>query len=113
MKTNPNYIKVLLDKNAIIVEFHCTLRDVNINSDDVLGKNWFDTFIDATDKEEVFKKFTELLDEDIKGITTHVNDILVCNSQHRFIHFTNEVITVNNEKYISSFGVENMDILRY
>ncbi len=109
MKTNQNYIKVTLDKNATIVEYECTLRDVKSNIVDVIGKNWFDTFIDKRDNEKVFTVFTELLNNKTKEWKTYKNDILCTNGSHKFIDFTNEVIIKNGEKFIYSFGVEHID----
>ena len=110
MKTNPHYLKVVLDKNAIIVEFECTLRDAYVTStNDVIGKNWFDTFIDTNDKENVLKIFNELLDNQTEKWETYRNDVHCLNGSHRYIDFINEVITKDGKRFISSYGVEHMD----
>jgi len=112
MKTNPHFLKVLLDKNATIIEFECTLRETEITStDDIIGKNWFDTFIDAGDKENVLRTFNELLNNQTAKWETYKNDICCLNGSHKYIDFINEVITKDDEKFISSYGVENMDNL--
>ena len=109
MNKNQHYIKVVLDKNATIVKFECTLRDVKPDSTDVIGKNWFDTFIDNKDKETVFKVFTNLLNWQTATWKTYENDIKCLDGKHKFIDFENEIIIKDGEKFISSYGVEHMD----
>ena len=109
MNTNPHYLKVVLDKNAIIVEFECTLRDIKSDFIDVIGKNWFDTFIDSIDKEKVLKVFNGLLNNQTEKWKTYENDVKFLDGQHKFIDFINEVIIKDSEKFTSSFGVEHID----
>jgi len=110
MKNNPHYLKVILDRDATIVEFECTLRDIKSDFSDVIGKNWFDTFIESSDKETVLKVFTDLLNNNnIEQLNTYENDIKCADGHHKLIDFHNETITKNSEKFISSFGVEHID----
>lgn len=50
---NKRFIRAVLDKNAIIQEFQCTLNSDCYDSKDVVGKNWFDIFIGPSDHEKV------------------------------------------------------------
>lgn len=108
MNNYENYIKVVLDKDANIVKFESTLDDVEIDSKSVIGKNWFETFIDYSDLEKVMNVFNNLLNNQVEEWKTYKNDIKLPDGTHRFIDFTNEVIVVNDEKFISSFGIEHM-----
>lgn len=107
MNYNPHYIKVVLDKNADIVEFDCTLKDTQsqlLNKQ--IGKNWIDTFIDISDRDEILKVFNGLLQNQTEEWETYENDIKCIDGTHKRIDFINEVIIKDDEKFISSFGVE-------
>ena len=107
MNTNPYYLKTVLDNNATIIEFECSIRDVNLDPKDIIGENWFDIFIDNVDKENVLKVFNGLF-ENTKKWETYKNDIIMGN-QHKFINFSNEIIIKNGEQFISSIGTEYID----
>ena len=109
MKNNPHYIKVVLDKDAKIVDLECTLRDVALDTAGMIGKNWFDTFIETSDKEEVLKIFSDIFKNQTKKWKTFENDIKISDRNHKFIDFTNEIFSKDGEKYIVSFGVEHID----
>ena len=106
MTKNPHYIKVILDKNGIIVEFKSTLRGLQYTKEEVIGKNWFDTFIANNDKEEILKVFNDLFNNQTEVWETCNNDIRCKGGGHLYIDFTNDIITINGEKYVYSFGVE-------
>jgi hypothetical protein len=108
MIKNNHYIRVLLDEEATIVEFECTLLDVTSNYSDMVGKNWFDTFIDVVDKQEIQKIFYNTIHEKNGKWTTYKNDLQI-DSGHRFIDFENEVIMIENKKYILCIGTEHID----
>ncbi len=110
MNTNPHYLQVILDKNATIIKFKCTLRNSDIKPEDVLGKNWFDLFIEDIDKEKVMKVFNGLLSNKTKKWKSFENDIVIKN-QHKFIDFDNELSIKDGELLLFSTGVEHMDNL--
>jgi hypothetical protein len=47
LANNKQYLRAVLDENAIIQEFESTLGIECHSSSDVVGKNWFDIFIDS------------------------------------------------------------------
>lgn len=102
-----NYIYVELDINGTILDLKCTLLDCRIDVKDFIGKNWFDCFIETTDKENVLKVFKELLEDKTQEWKTYKNDIK-CPTSHRLIDFTNEVVIRNGEKIICSKGIEHI-----
>ena len=99
-------INVVLDKNATIVRFKCTLRDTNINPNDVIGKNWFDIFIKNSDKEKVMEVFNGLFKNELREWKSYRNDILI-NNQHKLIDFDNTIMVKGSEKLLSFVGVEH------
>lgn len=109
MQHKPFFIKVLLSNKGIIENFECTLRDSECKPLEIIGKNWFDTFINTTDKELVLKVFSELFENKTEEWKTFGNDIQCPNGTHRRIDFTNEIIVMNGQKYMSSYGIEHMD----
>ena len=109
MKRNPHYIKVILDKDATIIEFECTLREVKGDLEDVVGKNWFDTFIATTDKDAVLEVFKDFFTTENSKWVTYENDIKCIDGTYRLIDFINEIIVKDGEQFLSSFGVEHYD----
>ena len=84
-------------------------KNLKVAIADVIGKNWFDAFIDNVDNEKVFKVFKDLLNNQTDKWKTYKNDIRFTTGQHKFINFTNKIMIRDGEKFISSFGVEYMD----
>lgn len=110
MNTSEHYIKVVLDKDATIVDFECTLREAKIKDmGTVIGKNWFETFIEDSDKENVLKVFTELFNNEPNKWHTYENDIKCMDGRYRLIDFENEIIIKDNIKLLHCFGIEHMD----
>jgi hypothetical protein len=104
---NKQYIRGILDENAIIKEFESTLKVECHNSSDVLGKNWFDVFIDSRDYKNVMDVFRSLFDKDEKTWVTYENDIKCKNGTHILIDFKNSVEIKDGKKYISFIGTEH------
>lgn len=101
-----NYMKILLDKDATIIEFNCSLDGINSNID-VVGKNWFDNFIDSENKEEIIKVFKKVLnDHNLNEWKTHVNPIKIDNNM-KVIEFRNQTLIKNGERFVHSLGIEH------
>lgn len=109
MKTHPHHINVLLNRDAIIVKFECSLVDSKVIDSDMIGKNWFDTFIETTDKEKVLTVFKELFDNKTEKWKTYNNDVKCSSNHHRYIDFENEIITKDGQKLLHSYGIEHME----
>lgn len=104
---NKQYIKGVLDENAIIKEFESTLKVECHNSSGVIGKNWFDVFIDSRDHEKVMGVFKSLFDKDEKKWETYANDIKCKNGTHILIDFKNSIEIIDGKRYISFIGTEH------
>ena len=48
---------VILNEKGEIVDFYNTIDGIGWDEKEVIGKNWFDIFIDPVDKEKIFKVF--------------------------------------------------------
>jgi hypothetical protein len=107
MNSADNYIYVELDNNGTILNLECTLLDCRIDVKDFIGKNWFEYFIETSDKKNVLKVFKELFEDKTKEWKTYKNDIK-CPTSHRLIDFTNEVINRDGQKIICSKGIEHI-----
>ncbi len=103
----PPYIIVILDENGTIIDFESTIEPF-CNDKEVIGKNWFDTFINPHDKEKIFTVFLEILQGNDKAYQTYKNDIFCKDGTHRLIDFYNRLVTKNGKKYTFSFGIEHM-----
>ena len=103
-----SYIRVVLDKNATIIDFESKLAqdEANYKKDEVLGKNWFDTFVDAVNLEEIKDVFYKAFRDDDHNWESHSNDIKCKNGEHKLIDFENHMEEINGEKVIVSFGKE-------
>jgi len=104
---NKHFIRAVLDENAIIQEFECTLKDGCYNCNDTIGKNWFDIFIDSRDYEKVMSVFRSLLDKDEKKWESFANDIKCKNETHVLVDFKNSVETREGKRYIVTVGTEH------
>ncbi len=107
MNINPNSIYVELADSGIILDLKSTLLDCPIDVNDFIGKNWFDTFIETTDREKVLKVFKGLFEEKTQEWKTYKNDIK-CVNKYRLIDFTNKIIIKNGRKVICSMGTEHI-----
>ena len=107
MITTP-YVKVILNSEAEIVDFECELSELKYSPEEVIGKNWFDVFIDEVDKKQVMKVFQELFDGKEKEWETFENNIVCKNNQHKLIDFHNQIFERDDVKYINSIGIEHV-----
>lgn len=108
MVKTPN-MNVILNEQGTIVDFHCDLLDTEYSRDELLGKNWFDIFIDAQDKEKVVVIFRRLLLAEEGEWATCENDISCKNSDHKFMIFHNQLIFIDGERFIKCVGIEYHD----
>ena len=81
MNSKPeNYIRVLLDEKGTIIEFECNFKEKDVPDISVIGKNWFDTFINANNTKEIEEVFRYLLlNGDSKKWKTYANTIKIGN----------------------------------
>lgn len=106
-RTKPQ-LEVLLDENGDIIEFSCNLPDVEIDSIDVIGLNWFETFISPSDKDKILEVFKDIIKNNQEKWKTYKNDVKFGNYGHKLIDFENEVIIIDGKKYLKSYGIEHM-----
>ncbi len=107
MRIERNSIYVELDENGTILNLNSTLQDCPINTQDFIGKNWFDTFIEVSDREKVLVVFRGLFEEKTQKWKTYKNDIK-CEDRYRLIDFTNEIVMRNGQKILCSDGIEHI-----
>ncbi len=103
----PPYLLVVLDENGTIVDFQCDMEGIDYEPQQVIGKNWFDLFIDPADKERIFTVFKEILEGKDREYETYKNDILAKNGSHKLIDFYNKLLTHNGKRYTFSVGLEH------
>lgn len=105
------YLNVILNQNGIILSFESTIEELEYAQDEVLGKNWFDIFIEPTDRNEMFQLFIECFYSDKfleKKLELHTNDVRTKNGHHKLIDFENEmVLSHTGEKFIFVKGIEH------
>jgi len=102
-------ITVILNRDAIIVDIMSDIIELKFAKADVIGKNWFDTFIAPADRDKVMEVFTGLLNGAHKKWHTHRNDIKSQDGKHLLLDFENNIFIENGETYILSKGVLHYD----
>ncbi|MBA3025329.1 MAG: hypothetical protein FP820_02850 [Sulfurimonas sp.] len=104
---NKKFIRAVLDEDAIICEFECTLGNDCYSSDYAVGKNWFDLMIDTSDYAKVMKVFQSLINGDDKEWETFANDIKCRRGTHMLIDFKNCIEIREGKKYLVTVGTEH------
>ena len=103
-----NIIKVILDENAIILDFECTFSSLECyTKEEVVGKNWFEIFIEPNDNNDVKKVFLEAFTNKTTSWKTHSNDVLCKDGTHKLIDFENSITPYGDTKVIISLGREH------
>ena len=103
------HLMVILNEKGEIVDFYNTIDGIGWDEKEVIGKNWFDIFIDPVDREKIFKVFQEIIAGNEATYNTYKNDILCKNGTHKLIDFYNRRIDKDGSKYTFSVGVEHID----
>jgi PAS domain-containing protein len=104
------YISVTLDKKWDILDFDSTIEGLEYDKSEVIGKNWFDMFIEPDDQNKVLQLFqnnfycNDLLN---KNLWQHITDIKTKDGHHKLIDFENTILIYDNgKKVLYSKGVE-------
>ena len=103
------YLVVILNEQGDIVDFYSSIDAVGYTPEEVIGKNWFDIFIDPVDREKIFHVFQEIIAGNDRDFETYKNDITCKDGKHIFIDFYNKLVTKNNRRYTFSVGLEHLD----
>ncbi len=100
------YLLVILDDRANIVEIEITLENAQYQPEELIGRNWFEIFIDTAYEGTIKKVFEEVL-AGSGTYTTYKNDIVCKDGSHRFIDFHNTVFEKDGKKFVRSIGIEH------
>ncbi len=103
------YLAVILNEKGEIVDFYSTIDAIGYTPQEVIGKNWFELFIDPVDKEKVLHVFKEIISGNDRDFETYKNDITCKNGQHIFIDFYNKLVTKKGKKFTFSVGLEHLN----
>ena len=105
------YISVTLDDKGEILDFKSTIEGLEYEKSDVIGKNWFDMFIEPEDQSEVLKLFqNNFYSDDLlnKSLWQHITDVKTKDGDHKVIDFENTILVYDNgKKVLYSQGVEH------
>lgn len=104
-------IRVILDEKGNILDYESTIKGLEYDKSEVIGKNWFDIFIEPEDQSKVLKLFNDnfysndLLD---KSLWQHITDIKTKDQYHKLIDFENTILVYDNgKKALYLKGVEH------
>ncbi len=96
---NSESIIVIIDNNKKIVflnSFGCELIGYKIK--EVIGKNWFETFVPKRKREELIKVFEKIIQGESQVIKTYSYPILLRGGLERIILWKNSIITDQNNE---------------
>ncbi len=105
---NEKYLRAVLDENATIVSFESNLlHNHGYPLEEVVGKNWFDMFVDASDMKETMDYFREIISAKDGKIYRRTNDIILKDKTHMLLDFENTTFTKDGKKFILFVAKEN------
>jgi len=118
------YVAIILDKDAKIVEFESTIKNLISSKNQLLGTNWFDLFVESNDTNKVLQSLSNIFCDDIK-VCKQFWKHLICTEKERVDNDLNRiennvVIYDNGKKALSSkdgrtiviLGIKNYFILK-
>jgi hypothetical protein len=105
------YISVTLDEKGEILDFESTIDGLEYDKSEVIGKSWFDIFIEPNDQNKVLKLFQDnFYSDDLlnKNLWQHITDIKTKDGNHKLIDFENTILVYDNgKKVLYSKGIEH------
>ncbi len=101
------HLKVILDEEATIIVFECDLFEGKYMPEEVIGKNWFETFIDAQDREKMKSVFKQFIHGQGKEWQTFENDIVCKSGRYKLLDFNNQLFEKDGVQYVNSIGIEH------
>jgi PAS domain-containing protein len=108
---NQLYISITLDEKGYILDFESIIEGLKYDKSEVIGKNWFDMFIEPIDQSEVLKLFRDnFYSDDLlnKSLWQHITDIKTKDGHHKLIDFENTILVYDNgKKALYSKGIEH------
>ncbi|MEJ5273332.1 MAG: GAF domain-containing protein [Spirochaetota bacterium] len=99
-----------LGKNSKIILFNRFAEELTgYQSDEVIGKNWIEIFIDKEDKETLYNEWNNLIKN--KRNDNYLNYIITKNGNKRLINWNNIVLKdLNDNDFVLSIGMDITDL---
>lgn len=72
--------------------------------EEVVGKNWFDNFVEKTDKADLVSLFSETIDLDMDSATNFENNIINSRGERRIIAWRNTRVVDENEHVVGTIS---------
>ncbi len=96
---------VALDSDGIVTLVNRKSCEVlGYDSKEIIGKDWFKTFIPKSLREEVHRTFTSLMKGDIEPVECFENPVLTKNGEERITAWHNTVLTDGTGKIVGTLG---------
>lgn len=100
---------ILIDSNGVIRNYECRFDEmICYTPEEIIGKNWFDVFIDENDKDKIRPVFKDIMNNHPEEYLFFRNDILSKDGRHILLDFHNRLISLNDKKYIFSIAIEHL-----
>lgn len=105
-----HYFEITLNQEGIIFKFESNIKGLDYQEKDIVGKSWFDIFIEPTEQERFKKLFEDHFhSEDFFNtpLWKHTTDIKTQDGHHKLIDFENTILIYpDGRKALYMLGLE-------
>ncbi|MDD2368075.1 MAG: hypothetical protein PHQ90_02155 [Sulfuricurvum sp.] len=104
-----HYLNVILNSDGIILEVEANMLDIELNHDSLRGKNWYESFVEMSDREDYIRCFQNLFEGQPAKKYHFSSDIKDFNGKHYYMDFTSEVMIKDEEKVFILKGIPHYE----
>ncbi|MCL5037942.1 MAG: PAS domain S-box protein [Chloroflexi bacterium] len=97
-------ILVAINNNGEITMINKKGREILCCTDEVIGKNWFDTFIPERMRDEIKTVYRRVIGGDIRDVEYYVNPVVTMNGEEKFIAWHNAILRDESGKMIGTLS---------
>lgn len=77
---------------------------LGLREDEIVGQNWFDHFIPASNREQIRDIFRKLINEEISSLEYYENSVVAGSGQEKIVAWHNTLLRDNSGKIIGSLS---------
>lgn len=103
-----HYLNVALNKQAVILDIQTNIKTLEFDMHEVIGKNWFETFLEESDRAAAIRDFYMTLKNTENNFFSY--DIKSRHHKHEYMDFNYEIYKTNGEVFIILSGKLHYEI---
>lgn len=104
-----HYINVVLSLDGFILEIEANMLDTELMHDTLRGKDWYESFVEMSDREDYIRCFKNLFDGQPTQKYHFSSDIKDFNGKHFYMDFTGEMMIKDGKKVFILKGVPHYE----